>query len=137
MDTGVIKIDLSKVIKKENSVSMDGYVELDKKYLYFFKNTWIKYTDNQNCISYSGGNLNSISDYTVVLKNIKGCVKELDIKDYTFYCKESTEQYKALKEILVEKEKINIERNILLHEKNIFMKQKRDFFLKNKINKFF
>lgn len=124
-----IKVQLSGVKISDTAtkkVTLDGYVEIDTKHLSFFKNTWIKYTDKGNSISYSGGNLQNIDHCIVVLKNIKGDVFELEIGDYIFYCKESTEQYKALKEIIIEREKLEMERNA-------FMKQKRNFFLKYKI----
>lgn len=130
----VIRINLSKVpvIKDTKHTNLEGYIEIDSKYLYFFKNTWIKYTDKQDFISYSGGNLLSMENDLVVLKNIKGTTFELNIQDYIFYCRESSEQYKALHEILLEKQKLQIQRMKLQEERNIFMKEKREFFLKYK-----
>jgi hypothetical protein len=123
-----IKIQLSNIksTTSTKNVTLDGYVEIDVKYLNFFKNTWIKYTDKGNLVSYSGGNLHSLDAQFVVLKNIKGTIFQLEIVDYIFYCKETTEQYKALKEIIIEREKLQI-------EKNNFMKQKKNFFLKYNI----
>ncbi len=130
-----IKINLSKInVKKEKKhATLEGYIEISPKYLYFFKNTWIKYTDKQDFVSYPGGNLISIEESLVVLKNIKGTIFELNTDDYIFYCREASEQYKALQEILVEKEKLEIQRLKLQEERNLFIKQKRDFFLKYKI----
>jgi hypothetical protein len=130
-----IKISLSSVLSQpsKKNINLDGYIEIHHKYLNFFKNTWIKYSDKHNLISYAGGNLYSVENDTVVLKNIKGTVFELKVDEYIFYCKETTEQYKALKNIIIEMEKIDIERRVLQEEKNKFMKQKRDFFLKYKI----
>lgn len=129
-----IKVNLSSVIVKKNQkhASLQDYIEIPFKYLYFFKNTWIKYTDKQEMITYSGGNLTSISDDSVILRNIKGDVFELNKEFYIFYCRENAEQYKALKEILIEREKLEIERRILQEEKNTFIKQKREFFLNPK-----
>lgn len=135
MEENTIKINLSKVVvkKEKKHTTLDGYIEINPRYLYFFKNTWIKYTDKQDFISYPGGNLFNIESDSLVLKNIKGTVFELTISDYIFYCREASEQYKALQEILLEKEKLELERRKLQEEKNIFTKQKREFFLKYKI----
>lgn len=128
----VIKINLSKVVVKKDTkhTNLEGYIEVNPKYLYFFKNTWIKYTDKQDFISYPGGNLLFIENDLVVLKNIKGVVFQLEISNYIFYCRESSEQYKALQEILLEKQKLEIQRIKLQEEKNMFIKEKREFFLK-------
>ena len=131
----VIRVNLSKVAVKKETTKLEGYVEVDPKYLYFFKNTWIKYTDKQDFVSYPGGNFMSIENDTVVLKNIKGTIFELKIDDYIFYCREACEQYKALQEILLEKQKLEMQRIKLQEERNMFMKEKRDFFLRYKNNK--
>ncbi len=130
----VIRINLSKVSSKKDTkhTTLEGYIEVDSRYLYFFKNTWIKYTDLHDFVSYSGGNLISIENDLIVLKNIKGTTFQLNTQDYIFYCRESCEQYRALKEILLEKQKLQLERNKFQEERNIFMKEKREFFLKYK-----
>jgi hypothetical protein len=118
-------------LESKTAVSFEGYIEIKPEYLYFFKNTWIKYTDKKTSVPYSGGNLSSIDDDTITLKNIRGSIFELNKKNYIFYCKETSEHYKALKEILIEREKLEIEKRQLREEKNNFIKEKKQFFTRN------
>lgn len=128
----VIKINISKLstTEKKTKTSLEDYTEIDKNYLYFFKNTWIKYTDTQEMVVYSGGNLVSIQDGIVVLRNIQGKVMELVVSNYLFYCKSNCEQYKILQEILIEKEKLKIQREEFIKEKNKFLMEKKEFLRK-------
>lgn len=121
-----IKINLSSKIKNvKKSGALDEYIEIDKDYIRIFKNIWLKYTDKQTFITSPGGFLTKIEDDTVYLRNIKGEVVSLYVDDYIFYCKADNEIYLCLKELVIMKEKLQIERSA-------FNKEKREFYLKTK-----
>lgn len=135
-DRDTLRINLKNLAvnnqKPNKACSLEDYIEVDKRYLYFFKNTWIKYTDttDTNQITYSGGFLIEETPDYISLRNVKGVVIDVEKKGYIFYCKKNSEQYKALQEIQMEREKLNIERQNFIKEKNIFLREKKEFLKK-------
>lgn len=158
MEPKIIKINLSNSNKSSNNTTNNknnnniptDYVEINYKNLIFLARCWIKYKNIKTNIFHSGGMFMSFNDKIVILKTIRGELIECDINNNIFYCKTDTENYKALQEILLEKERIQFEKiklkteikkyyelkKNLLDEQKKFYKEQKDFVLiKDKFNK--
>lgn len=138
MDPPILKISLKdthskdKITTKAKNINLDEYIEISSKYIKFFKKCWVKYTDKSSLITYQGGFLIENIGDEIVLRNIKQEIFELHIEDYIFYCKDDTEQYQAVKELVIEKQKLEKQKEIFNKEKREFLEQKRRFFTKIK-----
>ena len=132
MDSPILTICLKDMTKtspsKAKNINLDEYIEISSKYIRFFKNCWIKYTDRSSLVTYQGGFLISCSKNELVLRNIRQYIIELRTKDYIFYCKDDTEQYQTVKELIMEKQKLEKQREIFNKEKKEFLDQKIKFF---------
>lgn len=130
-----LKISLKDVQKTPNrpkNINLDDYIEISSKYIRFFKNCWIKYTDKNSLITYQGGFLINSTNDQIVLRNIKQETFELNRKDFIFYCKDTSEQYEIVKELMLEKEKLDRKIHEFNIEKKEFLQQKKIFFSKIK-----
>lgn len=84
-------------------VDLDGYVEIDTKYLKYMYKNWIKFKDSDDQV-HSGGFLVSMEDDHVILKNIRQDSMKAML-DSTFYAKIDSQQYSLIRELLYEIEK--------------------------------
>lgn len=136
MDIPVLTISLrdvdNKPPSKAKNINLDEYMEISSKYIRFFKKCWIKYTDKSSLITYQGGFLIGCTEDEITLRNIRQEIFELNMDDYIFYCKEDTDQYQVIKELMIEKQKLEKQIEILNKEKKEFLNQKRKFFSKIK-----
>ena len=138
MSDPVLKISLKdtrtkdKTTVKAKNINLDEYIEISSKYIKFFKKCWVKYTDKSSLITYQGGFLIEHAGDEIVLRNIRQEIFELRVEDYIFYCKDDTEQYQAVKELIIEKQKLERQKEIFNKEKREFIDQKRRFFTKIK-----
>jgi hypothetical protein len=127
-----MKIDLRGLRKSESDPKEcsipDDYVEIVPKYIKVFKGTWIKYTDKPSGKSYPGGFLIDIDEGKAFLRNIKQQVAQVRINTSLFYCNRELEVYKAVQELIMEWEKLDIERIKLNAEKNKLIDDKRKFY---------
>lgn len=104
---------------KSNNLPSE-YVEIYKpnENMRFLLGSWLRIKDKDTLVNSSGGFLINIEGNLVTLRNKTNM--EIDIKKHFFYIKKDNQQYIALKELLLEKQKFS-------HEKEIFEKEKKDF----------
>lgn len=84
-------------------VNLDGYVEIDIKYLKYMYKNWIKFKDPGDNI-HAGGFLVSIESDHALLRNIRQDSVKAPL-DSVFYAKIDSQQYSLLMELLFEIEK--------------------------------
>lgn len=124
-------IDLPSSKKIPKNINLDEYIEISVKYIKLLKNCWIKYTDKNSLVTFQGGFLIGFTVDTITLRNIKQEIFELTLLDYIFYCKKDNEQYQAVKELILEKQKLSTQIEEFNKQKRIFLEQKKKFFLDN------
>ena len=131
--TETLSIDLREVVpqKSSNGTVALNFVEMSTKYLKLFKNSWVKYQDRHTLEVFSGGFLIDLTESHVILRNIQQKVFEIDKREFIFLCKNDTENYKAVQEIIIEKQKLARERFELNKEKAQFLEEKKKFFTRN------
>ena len=162
MDGKVITIICNKSKKKRSNIQknkskqlLENQVEIKNNCLKYFYGCWIKCINKKSGEYNSGGFLTKIQGNSIYLRNIQSTnidLLEFFIDSNTFYVKKYGEQYIAMQQIELEKErnkillgnnnnklKIIIEReSIFEKEKNIFQKEKNDFEkIKNKFMRLF
>ena len=124
--------DLPRSNKVPKNINLDEYIEVSTKYIKLLKNCWIKYTDKNSLVTFQGGFLINFTIDTITLRNIKQEIFELTLFDYIFYCKKENEQYQAVKELIIEKQKLSMQIEEFNKQKREFLEQKKKFFLDNK-----
>lgn len=132
-DSPILRISLKDVkvnSKVPKNINLDEYTEVSKKYIKLLKGCWIKYTDRSSFVTFQGGFLYAFDQETISLRNIKQEVFTLNLTDYIFYCKTDNESYQAVKEIILEKEKLMNKIQEFERQKARFFEEKRVFFLK-------
>lgn len=107
----------------------DDYVEIVPKYIRIFRGAWLKYTDKGSGVSYPGGFLIDCGNGMVTLRNIKQQVSELSVSGHLFFCKKDLDIYKAVKELIIEWERLEAVRMVINSEKNKLLDDKRKFYL--------
>lgn len=110
-----------------NSSALTDFVEIKAMYLNLLKGTWIKYKDGVTGDYYSGGFLINVTDDHIVLRNVQQKIFNVE-KNCVFYCKNNTENYYAVQEIIIERQKLAHERYLLNLEKIKFNEDKKKFF---------
>jgi hypothetical protein len=121
-EDGFLKIVISKNSGKGNekspkNVQLDDHVEVNMRYLYLLKNVWLKYKDIETGEVFSGGVLIDEDEETYTLRNIQQKTTNLQKKDTVVYCKSSNPIYSTIKNIILERQKLHIERVRLNNEK--------------------
>lgn len=95
---------------KSNKVYLEGHIEIKKDCLKYFHGCWIKCIKKSNGEYNSGGFLTNLSHDTINLRTIQSQdLLNLNINEYKFYVKQNNEQYIAMQQIELEKEKNKIE----------------------------
>lgn len=125
MEQGILKIKLTPDETKnfdaetgtKAKVDLTEHVEVNKDYLYLFKNVWLKYQEKKTNEVFSGGSMIEETRDTVTLRNIQQKTIVLCKIDTVFYCKENNQIYTAVKEIIIERQKLHVERVRLYNEK--------------------
>lgn len=111
---------------KKNVVKSE-FVHVKHEHLPLLHGCWIKYSTGN--VMEIGGILTLMSATECFLRiPQRKTVNAVKIdKNTTFYCKQSTENYKALQEIVKEKEKLKIKTRQLQHQIDRFNKTKDAF----------
>jgi hypothetical protein len=107
----------------------EDYVEIVPKYIRLFRGVWLKYTDKRTGLSYPGGFLIDFGNGMATLRNIKQQVSELSVSGHVFFCKNDLDIYKAVRELIIEWERVEAIRKFLNSEKNHLLEEKRKFYL--------
>ena len=95
-----------------NNKNLEDQVEIQDEYLKFFYNCWVKCINKTSKKYDSGGLLVSIKNNIVFLRSLHDQVlKEFYTDNTVFFVKKTTENYKAMQEIQMEKEKMVYIRN--------------------------
>ena len=100
-----------KVKSKQNTVNLDGQIEIKKDCLKYFYGCWIKCVKRKTGEYNSGGFLTKIVYDTIYLRSLQSSeLVEFSINDYNFFAKQNSEQYLAMQNIELEKERICLEK---------------------------
>lgn len=92
--------------KKSGPIKLDGQIEVKTGCLKYFHGSWIKCIHKITKEYNPGGFLTKIEYNTVSLRRIQTSeLLELNILDYIFFVKQDNEQYIAMQQIELEKEK--------------------------------
>jgi len=98
---------------KVESIKLDGQIELKNECLKYFHGCWIKAIKKRTREFNSGGFLTKIEYGIAYLRPIQGDLIELQIDAYKFFVKEGNEQYIAMQQIELEKEKNKLHSRII------------------------
>lgn len=105
---------------KQNNVNMEGQIEIKKNCLKYFYGCWIKCVKKRTGEYSSGGFLTKIVFDTVHLRSLQSSeLLEFSLTDYNFFAKQNSEQYIAMQNIEIEKEKISIDNAKLKHKAKV------------------
>jgi hypothetical protein len=113
--------------KSNNGTDLTGFVEISTPYLKFFKGSWVKYRDTHTGNYFSGGFLTDLTDDHAVLRNVQQKVIHVE-KCHVFYCKNNTEIYFGVQELIIEKQKLTQEKHVFNQAKNQFNQTKKKIF---------
>lgn len=92
--------------KKNSEVELDGYEEIDFKYLKHLCGSWVKYHDGSNLVS-GGFIVNVYIDILTIRSPASNGKENLEVKyseDKIFYVKKDNENFTSLKELVSEYE---------------------------------
>lgn len=117
-----LKISLTDTFKKtppkpSKEVDLLDHTEVNPHYIHLMKSTWLKYKDKATDQVFSGGVVIEDTKDTCTLRNIQQKITVLNKKETIFYCKSNNPLYLAVKDIIIERQKLHIERVRLYHEK--------------------
>lgn len=102
-------------VKSSSTVDLKDYIEVSNKYVKLLKNTWLKYKDKISGNLYNGGTMIEETTDTITLRNIQQHVTVLEKNKTIFYCKKTNPIYEVIKELMIERQKLHIERVRLAH----------------------
>lgn len=123
---------------KVENIKLDGQIELKNDCLKYFHGCWIKAIKKRTREFNSGGFLTKIEYGIAYLRPIQGEPIELQIDAYKFFVKQGNEQYIAMQQIELEKEKNKLHSRIIkqknkeLNEQQTVYKNNLKEFEKNK-----
>ncbi len=117
----------NKTSKKSSPIKLDGQIELKTECLKYFHGSWIKCIHKITKEYNPGGFLTKIDYNSVFLRKIQTTdLLELNIQDYIFFVKQDNEQYIAMQQIEIEKEKNKLDSKMLQYKlKKIAEKEKK------------
>lgn len=130
MENKILTINISDVNKPKNNIQAidEAYVEIKPENLKYMYGSWIRYADKENVeMIHPGGKLVELSfeGNQLFLRTIKGEFTQLKLTKNIFYCKNDSESYRAMKELIHSYERLE-------HEKKLFEIQKKEFDLRKK-----
>ena len=130
--TVVINKKKGKTKAKTNYLNLEGYIELKQTCLKYFYGCWIKCCHKFTKDFNSGGFLTKIDEGCLYLRTIhKPELAEFKISQWKFYSKQDSEQYLAMLQIELEKEKNKLE-DINLKKEHIKLDKKIKKFVSEK-----
>lgn len=98
---------------KSENLKLEGQIELKNDCLKYFHGCWIKAIKRRTREFNSGGFLTKIEYGIAYLRPIQGDIIELQIDAYKFFVKQGNEQYLAMQQIELEKEKNKLHSKII------------------------
>lgn len=123
--------------KKSGPIKLDGQIEVKTECLKYFHGSWIKCIHKITKEYNPGGFLTKIEYSSIFLRRIQTAeLLELNSLDYVFFVKQDNEQYIAMQQIELEKEKNKLESRMLQHKlKKVEEQEKKYLTLRSKFEK--
>ncbi len=117
--------------RKTGPIKLDGQIEVKNECLKYFHGSWIKCIHKITKEYNPGGFLTKIEYNSVFLRRIQTAdLLELNTKDYIFFVKQDNEQYIAMQQIEIEKEKNKLDSNVLQYKLKKMAEKEKKFFEK-------
>ncbi len=105
--------DASEVTSKQ----LEDQVEVHPEYIRFLSGSWVKAVNKETNQYNSGGFLAKVEEGRAFLRTPKSKdLVEIIVKSHYFYCKSTSEQYKAVQEITLGYEKLKHDRYVFEQE---------------------
>jgi hypothetical protein len=108
--TITISLPTKKSKSNKKISNTENYIEVKPKYLKYLYGTWVKFYNKISMVHSPGGFITKIDQLKnyVYLRNVQGEILEISIKENKWLCKNDTESYYVLQEIIRDIEEINL-----------------------------